>query len=71
MEGSVLRELVDRLLEFFAVENEVRADFGDGGYPVHEIDRLDCLGLTAFWFYCRVIDQMFEQVDDTTKVFRA
>lgn len=49
MEGSVLRELVDRVFEFFAVENQVRADYGDRGNPVHEIDQLDCLGLTAFW----------------------
>lgn len=69
MEGSVLRELVDRVFEFFAVENQVRADFGDRGYPVHEIDRLDWLGLTAFWVDCRVTDQMLEQVHEAAEVF--
>ena len=71
MEGSVLRELVDRVFEFFAVENQVRDDFGDRGYPVHEIDRFDCLGLTAFWVDWRVTDQMLEQVHQAAQVFRA
>ncbi len=59
------------MFEFFAVENQVRADFGDRGYPVHEIDRLDCLGLTAFWVDCRVTDQMLEQVHEAAEVFGA